>query len=110
MKPLALVHCRDKIEFNLKSQKLEEPVSLFWQQTRSCGGMKILADRVRQSTGILNFLQLSRCLRHSRRRGLQPVWWRGAETIKHSIPGKRFFQHFGKFFRFLRGDRDGPHA
>jgi hypothetical protein len=23
---LALVHCRDKIEFNLKSQKLEEPV------------------------------------------------------------------------------------
>jgi hypothetical protein len=29
----ALVHCRDKIEFNLKSQKLEEPVLPFWRQT-----------------------------------------------------------------------------
>jgi hypothetical protein len=56
----ALVHCRDKIEFNLKSQKLEEPVFAVSAANPRCGGMETLAACVWQSTGILNFLQLSR--------------------------------------------------
>jgi hypothetical protein len=58
-------HCRDKIEFNLKSQKLEEPVFAVLAANPLCSGMETLAAGVGQSTGILNFLQLSRCL-HSR--------------------------------------------
>jgi hypothetical protein len=34
----------------------------------------------------------------SRRRGLHPVWWRGAETIKHPPTGKRFFEKFANLF------------
>ena len=37
----------------------------------------------------------------SRRRGWHPVWWRGAETIKHSTTGKRFFREFS-FSQLLR--------
>jgi hypothetical protein len=50
-------HCRDKIEFNLKSQKLEE-LCRFGQTRLSCG-TSTLGGRFCWSTEILNFL---RCL------------------------------------------------
>jgi hypothetical protein len=68
--------------------------------------METLAGRVWQSTGILNFLQLSRCPLSRAGDSFNPVWWRGAETIKQSVTGKRFFQEFVNLFFDHFGDSD----
>jgi hypothetical protein len=66
--------------------------------------METLAGRVWQSTGILNFLQLSRCPLSRAGDSFNPVWWRGAETIKQSVTGKRFFGNLSDFFAGERED------
>src|SRR5271156_4484112 len=101
--PSALVHCRDKIEFNLKSQKLEEPVLLFWQQTRFCRGVKTLAPGVLQSTENLNFLQLfpSPASLASPRSAAR--FGGGARKLSNPrSPASGFLEFFSKSFRARR--------
>jgi hypothetical protein len=87
-----LVHCRDKIECNLKSQKLEELVA-FFRATPLFGGRCNVAIRFARSTGILNFLQNFQSPQQSRFRFLQPpAGKRDAESSKRRFDDKRNFQ------------------
>jgi hypothetical protein len=76
----SLGHCRDKIEFNLKSQKLEEPP--LFERRRFRGGARNVDICFCGSTRILNFLQLSRRLLSATVAFCSPSLWRGAETSK----------------------------
>jgi len=78
----SLGHCRDKIEFNLKSQKLEEPP--LFERRRFVSGRCTLGIRFCRSTRILNFLQLSRRLHSRVYRFCSPAFWRGAQS-RHSL-------------------------
>ena len=91
----SLGHCRDKIEFNLKSQKLEEPP--LFERRRFVSGRCTLDIRFCGSTRILNFLQLSRRLHFRVCRFCSPAFWRGAQSRHSLLPVNQNFEFSSTF-------------